>query len=271
MELIVDCAQRLLQANCPDDIGDWSLLWWSRGNGRPNSLQIAGRSNPWQLVDHRSLTLVIWAGSRRSRSEQSTKASHQAHKKTGIILLKCQQCQSLEITYMLFEIWLQIRVNVGSEQNGRGKVVGRERKQILSILDAPDDVYFIATDATRYVTHWAVLELSLHAMLVLCSLNDYRMGGSRLSLRDMVFLLLYSYGLRLVFFSVSRRTNYYLTMGDVVIRLGYWCIIKKMKALSYRTQHRFYSDQFYLHGVASMNNDQVAMWLQAMTLLYRFI
>ena len=77
-------------------------------------------------------------------------------------------------------------MNVGSEQNGRGKVVGRERKQILSILDAPDDVYFIATDATRYVTHWAVLELSLHAMLVLCSLNRYRMGGSRLSLRDVV-------------------------------------------------------------------------------------
>ena len=43
-------------------------------------------------------------------------------------------------------------MNVGSEQNGRGKVVGRERKHILSILEAPDDVYFIATDATRYVT-----------------------------------------------------------------------------------------------------------------------
>ncbi|KAI0243021.1 Metastasis-associated protein MTA1 [Lamellibrachia satsuma] len=42
-----------------------------------------------------------------------------------------------------------IRGGVGSEQNGRGKVVGRERKQILSMLDAPDDVYFIATDATR--------------------------------------------------------------------------------------------------------------------------
>ncbi|KAK2168603.1 hypothetical protein NP493_1170g00000 [Ridgeia piscesae] len=42
-----------------------------------------------------------------------------------------------------------IRGSVGSEQNGRGKVVGRERKQILSMLDAPDDVYFIATDATR--------------------------------------------------------------------------------------------------------------------------
>ena len=47
---------------------------------------------------------------------------------------------------------MQIRGSVAGEQNGRGKVVGRERKQILSMLDAPDDVYFIATDATRYVT-----------------------------------------------------------------------------------------------------------------------
>lgn len=37
--------------------------------------------------------------------------------------------------------------------NGRGKVMGVRgmRMQMINWLDAPDDVYFVATDATRYI------------------------------------------------------------------------------------------------------------------------
>lgn len=37
--------------------------------------------------------------------------------------------------------------------NGRGKAMGVRgmRMQMINWLDAPDDVYFVATDATRYI------------------------------------------------------------------------------------------------------------------------
>lgn len=44
----------------------------------------------------------------------------------------------------------QMRDTVINQFNGRsGKTVGRGRKQVMSWIDAPDDVYFVATDSTR--------------------------------------------------------------------------------------------------------------------------
>ena len=53
----------------------------------------------------------------------------------------------------------QMRDTVINQLNGRGGKgsVGRGRKQVLSWIDAPDDVYFVATDATRSVMAAAVI------------------------------------------------------------------------------------------------------------------
>lgn len=45
---------------------------------------------------------------------------------------------------------LMLRGSVINHMNGRGKaLIGRGRKNVSSWMDTPDDVYFVATDATR--------------------------------------------------------------------------------------------------------------------------